>query len=506
MARPTFLGACVAALAVMVSLAAAQAQALSPGAAPGPNRDSLTLGLTLEPTVLDPTLNAASAVAEVTLYNIYETLTRVASDGSVQPLLAERWSVSPDGRDWRFRLRQGVKFQNGEPFSSADVKFSFERAAAPGSANKDRAVYANIQRIATPDAYSVQLHLKHADPDLLFRLGEATAVILEPRSAPTDTTQPVGTGPYRLLRWNRGASMTLARWDGWRGRPAPALRSVTLRFIAEPAAEVAALLAGDVDLFPRVAAGRSLKQFQGDARFQVLLGASRAKTILAINNRRKPLDDVRVRRAIAAAIDREAVIQGAADGFGVPIGSFYVPGAPGYVDTTALNPYDPARGRALLRESGVKLPLRLSLKLPPTPYARQGGEVIAALLAQVGIEARIENVEWAQWLSGVYARKDYDLTLIAHVEPLDLGNFALPDYYWGYASPAFDALWERIQTTSDGAQRAVLLAEAQRLVARDAVAAFLYQPRWITVADARLQGVWKDMPLFVNDLAALHWR
>jgi peptide/nickel transport system substrate-binding protein len=286
-----------------------------------------------------------------------------------------------------------------------------------------------------------------------------------------------------------------------------ALKRVVLRFISDPAAQVAALLSGDVDAFPRVSAARSLKAFEAQPqRWQVLVGGSRAKTILAMNNRRPPLDDVRVRRAISMAIDRQAVIDGVADGYGVPIGSYYVPGAPGYVDTTAINPHDPARARALLQQAGVRLPLELVMKLPPTPYARQGGEVIAAMLAEVGITAKIENVEWAQWLSGVYGQKAYDLTVIAHVEPLDFGNFARPGYYWGYESAAFNTLWARIQASADPAERLRLMGQAQRLVAEDAVAAYLYQPTWITVARAGLQGLWKEQPLFVNDLAALRWR
>jgi peptide/nickel transport system substrate-binding protein len=284
------------------------------------------------------------------------------------------------------------------------------------------------------------------------------------------------------------------------------LRRVTIRFISDAAAQVAALLSGDVDAFPRVAAARSLAQFQGNKKFQVLIGGSRSKTILAMNNKRKPLADVRVRRAIAMAIDRKAVIEGAADGFGTAIGSFYVPGAPGYIDLTAVNAYAPDKARALLKEAGVAQPLELTMKLPPTPYARQGGEVIAAQLAKVGITAKIENVEWAQWLSGVYGQKAYDLTVIAHVEPLDFGNFARPGYYWGYESPKFNELWDRINATADTAQRNQLLADAQRLVADDAVAAYLYQPTWITVAKAGLKGLWANAPILANDLAALSWQ
>lgn len=479
---------------------------LAPPAQAQTRKDTAVIGMTLEPPGLDPTAGAASAIAEITLYNIYETLTHVGSDGGTQPLLAERWTASPDLSSWTFHLRRGVRFHNGAAFDAAAVKFSFERAAAAGSTNKDRATFANIERISTPDPHTVVLQLKNGNPDLPFQLGLATAVIVEPTSAAGNATKPVGTGPYRLENWARGSAVTLARWDGHRNAKAVALRRVTLRFISDPAAQVAALLAGDVDAFPRVSAARSLKAFEGNKKFQVLVGGSRAKTILALNHQRKPLDDVRVRRAIAAAIDRKAVIEGAADGYGVPIGSYYVPGAPGYVDTTGLNPYDPAKARALLHQAGVALPLQLTMKLPPMPYARQGGEVIAAMLAQVGITAKIENVEWAQWLSGVYGQKAYDLTIVSHVEPLDFGNFARPNYYWGYTSAEFNALWTQIQRTPQAEARNRLMADAQRLVARDVVSVYLYQPTWLTVANARLQGLWKDMPVFVNDLSALRWQ
>jgi peptide/nickel transport system substrate-binding protein len=468
-------------------------------------KDTAVIGMTLEPTGLDPTAGAASAIGEVVHYNIFETLTKIEPDGSIKPLLAQSWSVTPDNKTWSFKLKPGVKFHNGEPFNAEAVKFSFERAVAQGSVNKDKAVFSNIVNIASTDDLTVIVTLKNPNPDFLFQVGQTTASIVEPKSAASNNAQPVGTGPFKLEGWNRGASIVLTRWDGYRDAKAVKLKRVTIRFISDAAAQVAAMLSGDVDAFPRVAAARSLAQFQNDKRFQVLIGGSRSKTILAINNKRKPLDDVRVRRAIAMAIDRKAVIEGAADGFGTPIGSFYVPGAPGYVDLTAVNAYAPDTSRTLLKEAGVATPLELSIKLPPTPYARQGGEVIAAQLAKVGINAKLENVEWAQWLSGVYGQKAYDLTVISHVEPLDFGNFARPGYYWGYESPKFNALWDQVNTTADAAQRNKLMADAQRLVADDAVAAYLYQPTWITVGKAGLKGLWKGAPILANDLSALSW-
>jgi peptide/nickel transport system substrate-binding protein len=493
-------------LRALVALTALLIIGAAPAALAQSKKDTAVIGMTLEPTGLDPTAGAASAIGEVVHYNIFETLTKIAPDGSIKPLLAQGWSVTPDNKTWGFKLKPGVKFHNGEPFNAEAVKFSFERAVAQGSVNKDKAVFNNIVNIASTDELTVIVTLKNPNPDFLFQLGQTTASIVEPKSAATNNTQPVGTGPYKLEGWNKGASIVLTRWDGYRDANAVKLKRVTIRFISDAAAQVAAMLSGDVDVFPRVAAARSLAQFQNDKRFQVLIGGSRSKTILAINNKRKPLDDVRVRRAIAMAIDRKAVIEGASDGFGTPIGSFYVPGAPGYVDLTAVNAYAPDTSRALLKEAGVATPLELSIKLPPTPYARQGGEVIAAQLAKVGINAKLENVEWAQWLSGVYGQKAYDLTVISHVEPLDFGNFARPGYYWGYESAKFNALWDQVNTTADAAQRSKLMADAQRLVADDAVAAYLYQPTWITVGKAGLKGLWKDAPILANDLSALSWQ
>jgi len=494
---------------VLATLATAVAIALAAAgpAAAQPRKDSLVLAMTLEPAPgLDPTAGAASSIAEVTLYNIYETLTKVNSDSRITPLLAESFTPSADLKTWTFKLKRGIKFHNDEPFDAAAVKFSFERAVAKESVNKDKATFANIASIDTPDPHTVVLNLKNGNPDLPFQLGQGTAIIVEPKSAAGNGTKPIGTGPYKLDAWNRGSSIVLVRHDGYRGAKDVKLRRVTIRFISDPAAQVAALLSGDVDVFPRVAAGPSLKQFEGNKKYQVVIGGSRAKTVVAINNKKKPLDDVRVRQAIAAAIDRKAVIEGAADGFGVPIGSYLTPGAPGYVDLTAMNAYDPAKARALLHRAGVVPPLELTMTLPPTPYARRGGEVIAAMLDKVGIKAKIQNVEWAQWLSGTYGQKAYDLTVIAHVEPLDFGNFARPNYYWNYESAKFNELWARIQATVKTEERNKLMGDAQRMVAEEAVLAYLYQPTWITVANARVKGLWKDVPLFVNDLGAMSWQ
>ena len=168
--------------------------------------------------------------------------------------------MDPDGKSYTFKLRKGVTFSDGSPLDSSTVKFAFERAKAPGSTNKaKKAVFDNISSIATYDPQTVILTLNKADPTMPFRLGENTAVILHPKTAAQAATNPVGTGPYKLENWNKGSSVTLVKWPGWRDAAEVRLERVTFRFINDAAAQVAALLAGDIDGMPRFAAFQSLR-------------------------------------------------------------------------------------------------------------------------------------------------------------------------------------------------------------------------------------------------------
>ena len=468
-------------------------------------KDSVVLGMVLEPAPgLDPTTAPAAAIGEIVHYNILEGLTKINVDGTVTPLLADSWQATPDGKTYTFKLKKGIQFQDGEPFDAAAVKFSFERAKAEGSTNKaKKAVFDNISSIATPDAHTVILVLNNADGTIPFRLGENTAVILSPKSAATTATKPVGTGPYVFDSWQKGSAITLSKWPGYRNPAAIKISKVTFRFINDPAAQTAALLAGDIDGMPRF--NRDARQFQADKRFTVEIGDTAGKGILAINNKKPPLNDVRVRRALMHAIDRKAFIDGAIDGLGKPIGSHFAPTDAGYVDLTKVYPYDPEKAKALLKEAGVATPLNLTLTLPPPQYARKGGEIVAAQLAKVGVVAKIENVEWAQWLSGPF-KGNFDLTIINHVEPLDYAQYGNTGYYWGYDSPAFRDLLAKHAAAGSVRERSEAWAALQKKLAEDAVNAYIFNPAQVAVSKRGLKGLWASSPIFANYIAAVSWQ
>ena len=174
------------------------------------------------------------------------------------------------------------------------------------------------------------------------------------------------------------------------------------------------------------------------------------------------------------------------------------------MDLTGEAAYDPDAARELL--AGTALADRkLSLKLPPPSYARRGGEIVAAALRDVGIDVEIEPVEWSQWLEQVFTNRDYDLTIVSHTEPNDIGIYARPDYYFGYSSEEFDTVLAKLDTEANTEARYELMREAQRILSRDSVNAFLFQLAKVGIADAKIEGLWENSPVQANDLTEVRW-
>lgn len=468
-------------------------------------RTDIVVGLVLEPPHLDPTAGAAAAIDEVVYANIFEGLTRFGPDGTILPALAESWDISEDGLTYTFHLHEGVTFHDGSTLTAEDVVFSFDRARGEGSVNAQKGLFASIASVDAPDDLTAVVTLSRPEGNLLFNLAWGDAVIVSPASAETNTSKPVGTGPFRFVRWTQGDSVVLERNPDYWGEPAR-LERATFRFIDDPSAAFAAMMAEDVDTFPIYPSPETLPILDADPRFVAVIGSTEGETLLAMNNKRPPLDNILVRQAIAHAINRQELIDGAMFGYGTPIGTHFAPHHPAYVDLTDLSKHDPDRSRTLLGEAGVG-PVRLSLALPPPPtYARRGGEIIAAQLRAVGIETNIINMEWSQWLEQVFGGGDFDLTVISHTEPLDIEIYGRDDYYFGYAAPSFKAIMEELNLTTDPERRVELLQSAQRDIAENYVNAYLFQMAKTAIQHVDLEGLWVNAPTQATDLTAVYWR
>jgi len=455
---------------------------------------AITIGIPLEPPNLDPSATSAEATHDVLYANVFEGLTRIAEDGHVVAALARDWTVSDDGLRYRFRLRAGVRFHDGTPFSAADVRFSLDRARAADSRNPLRDLLQPVTRVVVEDELTLAIELRRPVAELLTYLGWGNLVVLSPASAAHAATDPVGTGPLRFREWRKGDAIVLVRNPDYWGAPA-LLDQVTFRVVPDATTALAALLAGDVDAFSNFTSPENLATLARDPRFAVVVGSTEGETLLAINNARAPFNDLRVRRALAHAIDRQAIIKGAMYGYGEPIGSHFPPHDPAYVDLTGRYPYDPGAARALLAAAGYPHGFDVTLRLPPPYYARRSGEIVAAELAAIGVRVRIQNIEWAQWLEQVFKNRDFDLTIVSHTEPMDYDIYARPGYYFGYSNPRYAARLEELSRTRDPGVRRALLGDLQRQLADDCVNVFLFELPKLGVWRADLHGMWHEAPI-----------
>lgn len=469
------------------------------------NRD-LILGATLEPPSLDPTTEAAAAVDEVTYANIFEGLTSINANGAVEPGLATGWEISDDGLTYTFTLMEGVQFSDGTDFTAEDVVFTLNRVIGEDSVSSKATLFAAIESVEALGDYTVQLNLSRPEGLLLFNLGVGDAAIVAPESIDQIATNPVGTGPYVIGDRTEGDRITLTRNEHY-DREAPYFDTVTIRYITDPAAQTAAVLSGDVHVFTNIGAPEALGAFEADPRFEVMVGTTEGETVMSANWRREPFDNPLVRQAIMHAIDRQGIVDTAMFGYGTPIGTHFAPHNPDYLDLTDVYPYDPDRARELLAEAGLADGFEATLMLPPPTYARRGGEVIQGYLADVGIEVELIPVEWGQWLEEAFRGYEYDMTIVSHTEANDIGIYARgpDDYYFGYDSVAFNAVIDELGGETDPAARTELNQAAQRMIAEDLSAIFLFQLPQLGVRDVRVHGMWENRPIQANDVTGAYW-
>jgi len=462
---------------------------------------SLTIAQGVEPPGLDPTTATSAVIPRVVYSNVLEGLVKIDRTGKIVPALANDYKVSKDGKEYLFHLKKGVKFHDGKTFSAEDVKFTFDRLMDPKNATAHPEYYKDIESVQVTDSSTVKVGLKSVNSMFLFNLARPDSIIVNPQAAGKLKTEPIGTGPFRFVEWVRGDHITLARFDGYHRKEIPYLDKVTFKFIGDPSAQVATLKAGDVEAIAYDITPENAALLEKDPKFTILNGYTTTKVILSTNQSRKPFDDVRVRKAMAHAIDRAALIKGAMSGYGVPIGSHMDPGNPYYVDLTKTYPYDPQKAKQLLAEAGYPNGFEAVIKLPERyAYAKRSGEIIADMLSQVGIRLRIELTEWGQWIERVFKNADYDLTVIGHAEPFDINIYANPNYYFRYNRPKFQETLKKAEMEVDPKVRGELYVACQKIITEDAVNGYLFVLPSLPAMKKEVNNWWKDYPITAVDV------
>lgn len=494
-----------AALALTGALLAAGCSAgstASPGGAPGSPDAPLRIGLTAEPANLDFTRTDGAAIPEALLVNVYEGLVALNQEtAEVEPLLAESWTVSPDGLTYDFTLREGVTFAGGEAFTADDVKFSIERVQSADwtiSLKQGMDVVAGVEVVSPTQARVV---LSRPSNSWLFRMTTRIGAMFDPSGVADLANAPVGTGPYTVSEFRRGDALVLTARDDYWGEH-PEVPEIVLQYFDDATAATNALLTDGIDVIGTVQAPEALAQFEGDDRFQVIEGTTNGEVTLAMNNSSGPTSDPRVRRAIAMAIDHEAVLNTAWAGRGTLIDTMVPPTDPWYQPLPDVTPHDPAGARALLAEAGTPNP-SLRFRIANLPYAVAAAQVVQSQLAAVGIDAQIEPLEFpARWLEQVLRNADYDLSIIAHAEPRDISSFGNPGYYWRYDNPEVQRLLAESESGNEE-QQVAAMQQVGRLIAEDAAADWLFLLPNLIVADADVRGLPRNRIAEAFDLAAL---
>lgn len=487
----------IAATAVILSACTGTA-APDPGAtSPGkPDPDAtLQVGLVLEPTNLDIRHTSGAALEQILIDNIYEGLVSRTEDNEIEARLASDYEVSSDGLTYTFTLNDGITFHNGTALTSADVVASYE-AVRTDATVQGNAEFADVASITAPDAATVQIVLNKPNQNFLFSLTGPAGLVFQAGDTTDLKTAENGTGPFTLTRWSKGSAITFARNDSYWGEKA-GVAEVEFQYIPDFTAGVNTALDGGVQVLTAVDPNL-VSEFEG-TDFTLTTGRTTDKATLAFNNAKAPLDDVRVREALRLAIDHEALVE--AVGAGTTLYGPIPELDPGYQDLSDVISYDPEKAKALLKEAGQE-DLELTLTIPSF-YGTTVPKVLISDFAKVGVTLEVESVEFPAWLEDVYTNHDYDLSFVLHVEPRDFGNFANPDYYFGYDNPEVQSLYTKALETVDADESAKLLAEAAKIVSEDHAADWLYNGETITAVSPAVYGFPKDSINSRIDLAGV---
>lgn len=466
-------------------------------------RDSVRLGIHLEPPALDPTMTPSASAGEITYGNIFEGLLIVDGEGQLKPRLASQWQVSDDGLTYTFTLRRGVRFHDNNPFNADVARYSLERMLASDSANPQKILFDKIKSVETVSSYVLRIHLSQPDSFLLLNLALPAAVLVHSDSAATNAKEPIGTGPYKFVEWVSERSVNLQVNNQYWGDK-PAIRRVEFLFMQTSVGTESLLTEGLIDGLLGVT--RVTNRFMTRPDYQMIPRNIESKMLLAINNARPPFDDINVRRALSHGINREALSRLYGPQYDPElIGSHFSPNHPAYVDLAQRYPYDIEEARRLLSQARIPDDFSLTLTLPPTDYGRYGGLMVADDLEAMGFRVELEQLDWSEWIEKVFQQHDYSLTLIMHVEPMDINIYARDGYYFNYENHVFKDIWNNVLNARSESEFYELLGDAQRQLSEDAVNVFLFMRPERNLMHRNLQGIWMDsyIPSFV--LEDLYW-
>ena len=456
---------------------------------------------------LDPHKTVKAGTREV-MFNVFEGLLKPTTDGDLACALASDYKISDDRLTYTFTLRDGVKYHNGETVTADDVVYSLLRCR--GDMNDEGVLpieaLSNMTDVQATDDHTVVITL--AQPNNEFLSYMTTAIL--PADYDQQDSAPVGTGPFRFVSRTAQDSVVLEKFDEYWGEPAH-LDKVTLKIIENSDSLLMSLQSGAIDLCAHLTTAQMAQL--GDS-FDVAEGTMNLVQALYLNNAEKPFDDVRVRQALCYAVDKQAIIDLAFDGYGTPIGSSMYPAFGKYFDDSLTNYYahDNDKAKELLADAGYPDGFEMTITVPSNYKVHMdAAEVIVNQLADIGVTATIQPIEWESWLSDVYYGRQFQSTVVGLDASTMTARAMLERFvsdsgknFINYSNADYDALFQQVQTTYDDAAQTKLYKDMERNLTENAANVYLQDLADLVAVRKGLDGV-RFYPIYVLDLSGVQY-
>lgn len=471
----------------------------------GERANEITVGIAQD---LDDSLDPHKAVAAGTkevMFNVFEGLMKPTPDGDLIPAVADHYELSEDKTTYTFTLRQGVQFHNGEPVDTGDVVYSIQRCADDSEGEPLVPALSAVQNI-TADETTVTIALDQPNTEFLSYL---TLAIL-PEGYDQQDSAPVGTGPFKFVSRAAQDNIVLERFEDYWGTPAY-LDKVTFKIMENADSIMVSLQSGAVDLFAHLT---SVQVAQLGEDFNIEEGTMNLVQALYLNNAEKPFDDIRVRQALCYAVDKQGIIDIAFSGYGHPIGSSMYPAFGKYFDESLASRYtlDPEKARQLLADAGYPDGFSMTITVPSNyqPHI-DTAQVLVAQLAQIGVTAEIQLVEWGTWLSDVYAGRQFQSTVVGVDASnmtaralLERFNSAAGNNFINYSNAEYDALFAQALATFDDAGQTAVYKQMLENLTENAANVYIQDLADLVAVRKGLTGL-RFYPIYVLDLSTVRY-
>jgi len=487
-------------LVAFVMVAGALAAASAQGARRG---GTLRAGLESDPPNLDPHRSTAAVDRQV-FQSLYDKLVDTDENLVVVPMLATSWKVSPDGKTVTFKLRQGVKFQDGTPFNAEAVKFNFDRMRDPKFPSARRSELGPIVSVTAPDPATVQIVFEKPYSPLLYVLTDRAGMIVSPAAAQKEglnfALHPVGAGPFSFVEKIPQDHVTLQRNPDYWNKGQPYLDRITFRTLVDDNARTANVKSGDVDIISMVPLPQvnqlAQEAARPGARFRLLEHGAFAWAGIWLNVTKPPFDNKLLRQAFNATIDRNVIANAVLQGTAYPAYSFFPNGTPAYDPAWKIPPRNVVLAKEKLQAAGRPNGFEFTLLTTPRQEQQAIAQAIQSMAAEAGIQVKIQLIEFGQLLDetdhlrhqaallGWSGRPDPDFDVYPFVTQGGIGSFNNA----GYTNPRVQTLLDAARLLSDMGQRKRAYSEVTRILADDMPYAWLYFPKEYKLVSTKVHG------------------